>query len=62
MSFIKYTVTFLTGVYIGQEYGKTIPNVKLYTLELYNQFKNSEFYKKLNEDLKNTNENIKNNK
>lgn len=51
MSFIKYTVTFLAGVYIGQEYGKTIPNVKQYTLELYEKFTQTDFYKQVSKDM-----------
>ena len=51
MSFIKYTVTFLAGVYIGQEYGNTIPKVKDYTLELYERFTRTEFYKQVSRDI-----------
>jgi hypothetical protein len=51
MSLIKYTVTFLAGVYIGQEYGKTIPKVKDYTLELYHKFTQTEFYKQVSKDM-----------
>jgi hypothetical protein len=51
MSFIKYTVTFLAGVYIGQEYGNTIPKVKDYTLDLYRKFTQTEFYKQVSKDM-----------
>ena len=52
MSIVKYTITFLAGVYIGQEYGKTIPNVKDYSKELYSSFLNTEFYKRISDDWK----------
>lgn len=52
MSIVKYTITFLAGVYIGQEYGKTIPNVKDYSKELYNNFLNTDFYKRVSDDWK----------
>jgi hypothetical protein len=51
MSFIKYTITFLAGVYIGQEYGSTVPKVKDYTLELYDRFRQTEFYKQVSKDI-----------
>lgn len=53
MSLIKYTITFLAGVYIGQEYGNTIPSVKVYTNNLYEQLKQTEFYKKVSSDMNN---------
>lgn len=43
----------MTGVFVGQEYGNTVPNVKRKTLELYEYMKNTELYKKVNDDLKN---------
>lgn len=55
MSLIKYTIAFLTGVYVGQEYGSTIPNVKNYVIKSYNDFKTTDFYKRVNEDFKNKN-------
>lgn len=51
MSLIKYTITFLAGVYIGQEYGSTIPKVKDYTKELYDRFTHTEFYKQVSKDF-----------
>jgi hypothetical protein len=51
MSIIKYTITFLAGVYIGQEYGNTIPRVKSYTEDLYQRFKQTEFYKQVSRDI-----------
>lgn len=49
---IKYTIVLLTGIYIGQEYGNNIPNVKEYTIKTYNDFTKTEFYKKIKEDFK----------
>jgi hypothetical protein len=51
MSLIKYTITFLAGIYIGQEYGSTIPSVKSYTNNLYDKFKQTEFYKQVSKDI-----------
>ena len=51
MNIIKYTITFLLGVYAGQEYGSVIPNVKDKTCEVYNNFKNTELYKKIEQDF-----------
>ena len=51
MSIIKYTITFLAGVYIGQEYGNTLPSVKMYTEKLYESLRNTEFYKKIEDDV-----------
>ena len=47
MSIIKYSIVFLTGIYVGQEYGNTIPNVKNYMIKSYNDFKNTDFYKRV---------------
>lgn len=52
MNLIKHTITFLFGIYIGQEYGKYIPNVKNKTVEYFTEFKKTEFYKKIREDFK----------
>jgi hypothetical protein len=43
---------FVLGVYVGQEYGDVIPNVKSKTEEFYDKFTETEFYKKLKSDLK----------
>jgi hypothetical protein len=51
MNMIKYTVVFLLGVFVGQEYGVQIPNVKSKTVEYYNQLTNTEFYKKIRDDF-----------
>jgi hypothetical protein len=47
MSLFKYTLTFLVGVYVGQEFGNTIPNVKTY---IYT-FKQTDFYKKISNEI-----------
>ena len=49
---IRTLCIFLFGIYIGQEYGNLIPNVKSKTYEAYNNFKTTDLYKKINEDLK----------
>jgi len=43
---------FFLGVYVGQEYGKQIPNVKNTSLELYGEFQKTELYQSLDEKLK----------
>lgn len=37
----------LIGIYIGQEHGNKIPNVKIKAIEYYNIFKQTELYKNL---------------
>ena len=37
-------VSFLFGVYIGQEFGNNIPNVKNKTIEVFKEFEKTEFY------------------
>jgi hypothetical protein len=49
---MRILIVFIAGVYIGQEYGNTIPNVKIKSYELYESFKRTEFYKKISEDFK----------
>jgi hypothetical protein len=49
---LKYTVVFLIGVFVGQEYGTLIPNVKTKAIETFNEFKKTDLYKKINDDLK----------
>jgi hypothetical protein len=44
---IKYIVSFVFGVYIGQEYGSLVPNVKNRTIEALKQIKESDFYKEV---------------
>lgn len=44
---------FIVGVYVGQEYGNLIPNVRKKTLEMFEEFKYTDFYKKLSEEIKN---------
>lgn len=51
MSFIKYTITFLTGVWVGQEFS-TFPNVKENFNSYYLKFKETPFGKELFKNLK----------
>jgi hypothetical protein len=51
MSLIKYTLSFLAGVYIGQEFS-TFPSVKENFNIYYNKFKESSFGKEFLENLK----------
>lgn len=54
-SFVKYSITFLVGVYIGQEFGGpggSIPNVKKYTLNTYKEIMKSDIMKEIKKDLK----------
>lgn len=51
MSIIKYTITFLAGVYIGQEYQDTIPKIKNYTVKFYDKFTRTEFYREVSKDM-----------
>jgi hypothetical protein len=44
-------IVFIAGVYIGQEYGDTIPSVKVKSYEMYESLKSTEFYKKIRDDL-----------
>jgi len=37
-------ISFLVGVYVGQEFGQQIPNVKDKTIEIYKEFQKTEFY------------------
>lgn len=43
---------FILGVYVGQEYGNLIPNVKVKGEEFYDNLLETEFYKKISEDFK----------
>lgn len=45
-SIIKYSITFLVGVYVGQEI-TGIPNVKKYTLNAYKELMKSDFMKEI---------------
>ena len=42
---IQNICSFIFGVYIGQEFGTYIPNVKNKSIELFNDFKKTELYK-----------------
>lgn len=44
---------FAVGVYIGQEYGTLIPNVKIKTYEAFDNIRRTELYKKMCEDIHN---------
>ena len=44
---LKILIALVTGIYIGQEYSVLIPNVKNETVKKYEEFKNSDLYKKL---------------
>ena len=37
---------FILGLYVGQEFGTNIPNVKNKTCEIYKEFQKTEFYNK----------------
>lgn len=47
---IKYSLIFLTGVFVGQEY-RSIPNVRVKVYEIYEELRKSDFYKKLRDDF-----------
>ncbi len=44
---LRYIVSFVFGVYIGQEYGVLVPNVKHKTIDMLKQIKESDFYKEV---------------
>lgn len=56
---IRIIGVFLLGVYIGQEYGKDIPNVNKKTLEIMQLFRNTEIYGMLSRDLEKIKDNEK---
>ena len=37
-------ISFIIGVYIGQEFGQQIPNVKEKSIEIFSEFQKTEFY------------------
>lgn len=47
---IKYSLIFFAGVYIGQEYGNTLPKVSVYARGAYEKIKKTELYKTIKED------------
>lgn len=49
---LRTLAVFMLGVYVGQEYGSVIPNVKSKSEEFYDKFTETEFYKKLKSDFK----------
>jgi hypothetical protein len=50
---IRSLVIFAFGVYVGQEYGGLIPNVKLKTYEILDNFTQTDLYKKICDDIRN---------
>jgi hypothetical protein len=42
----------MLGVYVGQEYGDSIPSVKVKTYEMIDKFRTTDLYKKICEDIK----------
>lgn len=38
---LQYTIIFILGVHIGQEYHDQIPNIKKTAIQLYKEFKNN---------------------
>ncbi len=42
---LQSIMSFLLGVYVGQEFGNNIPNVKNKTIELLHEFEKTDFYK-----------------
>lgn len=52
MTLIKYTITFLAGVWVGQEFS-TFPNVKEHFNIYYSKFKETSFGKELMENINN---------
>jgi hypothetical protein len=51
----KSLLAFTFGLFLGQEFGSVLPNVKNEGIILYNQILRSEFYKKLRNDFDNNN-------
>jgi hypothetical protein len=48
---IRSLIIFTLGVWVGQEYGNVIPNVKLKSYEMYESLKTTDLYKKIIDDL-----------
>ena len=46
---LKYASSFIFGIFIGQEYGNKIPNIKSSTIEIIKEIKKSEIYKTIND-------------
>ena len=44
-------IVFTIGLFLGQEYGEFLPNVKTEGLHFFNQILKSDFYKRLKEDF-----------
>ena len=47
----KTTLIFLLGIYIGQEFGETLPNIQTESFKIYYIFTKSDFYNKLRNDF-----------
>lgn len=45
MGLFKMIGSFLLGVYVGQEYGRGLPNIKLLADDLYKDFCNTNVYR-----------------
>lgn len=43
-------IVFTFGLFLGQEYGTVLPNVKLEGLHFFHQILKSDFYKNLKDD------------
>jgi hypothetical protein len=48
----KSLLAFTFGLFLGQEYGSVLPNVKNEGLILYNNILKSDFYKRLKDEYK----------
>ena len=49
---LRTLFVFLVGVYVGQEYGDNIPNIKRYTNNILEKFKDTDIYKNISEEIK----------
>jgi hypothetical protein len=49
---LRSLVIFMVGVYVGQEYGSSIPSVKEKSYEMFEQFRTTDLYKKICEDVR----------
>lgn len=46
---MRSLLAFIFGVYVGQEYGKMIPNVKMKTYELLESLRETDLYRDITE-------------
>jgi uncharacterized membrane-anchored protein YhcB (DUF1043 family) len=49
---MRLLIAFVVGIYVGQEYGRLLPNVRNKTMEIFEELKNTDLYKKVREDVK----------